>query len=157
MVGGREKQCDFNTTSTSSSALASAVCADWDIAPPLQNVRVDTQYVGIIEEQKQQIKELQEELAEFNRVRYTKFPTNASSGKNVLRSSKKVSMTPTDHINQQSVASYVREAIWPGKKMLPKSWSKWRDDKRSLCQMILKKVALPLAVDGKSYWGSMIL
>ena len=41
--------------------------------------------------------------------------------------------------------------------MLPKSWSKWRDDKRSLCQMILKKAALPLAVDGKSYWEAMIL
>jgi hypothetical protein len=68
MVGGHEKQIDSNTTSTSSSASASAVSADWDIAPPLQNVRVDTQYVGIIEEQKQQIKELQEELAEFNRV-----------------------------------------------------------------------------------------
>jgi hypothetical protein len=70
MVGGHEKQSDSNTTSTSSSALASAsaVCADWDIAPPLQNVRVDTQYVGIIEEQKQQIKQLQEELTEFNRV-----------------------------------------------------------------------------------------
>ena len=65
-------------------------------------------------------------------------------------------MTATDHINQQAVATYVREAIWPG-KMLPKSWSKWRDDKRSLCQMILKKVALPLAVDGKSYWEAMIL
>ncbi len=66
-------------------------------------------------------------------------------------------MTPTDDINQQAVASYVREAIWPGNKMLPKSWSKWRDDKRSLCQMILKKVALPLGVDGKSYWEAMIL
>jgi hypothetical protein len=43
------------------------------------------------------------------------------------------------------------------KKELPKSWSKWRDDKRSLCQMILKKVALPLAVDGNSYWKAMIL
>jgi hypothetical protein len=30
-------------------------------------------------------------------------------------------MTATDHINQQAVASYVREAIWPGNKMLPKS------------------------------------
>jgi hypothetical protein len=29
----------------------------------LQNVRVDTQYVGIIEEQKQEIRQLQEELA----------------------------------------------------------------------------------------------
>jgi hypothetical protein len=41
--------------------------------------------------------------------------------------------------------------------MLPKSWSKWRDDKRSLCQMILKKVASPVGVDGKSYWEAMIL
>jgi hypothetical protein len=133
------------------------VCADWDIAPLLQNVRVDTQYVWIIEEQKQQNKQLHKELAEFNCVRYRTLPANASRGKNVLRSSKKVSMTPTDHINQQAVASYVREAIWPGNKMLPKSWSRWRDDKRSLCQMILKKVALPLGVDGKSYWEAMIL
>jgi hypothetical protein len=51
MVGGHEKQSDSNTTSTSSSASASAVSADWDVAPPLQNVRVDTQYVEIIEEQ----------------------------------------------------------------------------------------------------------
>jgi hypothetical protein len=68
-----------------------------------------------------------------------------------LPTSKKMSMTATDHINQQAVASYVREALWPGTKMLPKSWSKWRNDKRSLCQMILKKVALPVDVDGKSY------
>ncbi len=66
-------------------------------------------------------------------------------------------MTLTDHINRQPVASYVREAIWPGNKMLPKSWSKWRDDKRSLCQMTLRKVSLPLGVDGKLYWEAMIL
>jgi hypothetical protein len=53
MVGGHEKSSDSNTTATFSSALASAVSEDWDIAPPLLNVRVDTQYVGIIEEQKQ--------------------------------------------------------------------------------------------------------
>jgi hypothetical protein len=70
MVGGDEKQIDPITTSTSSSASASVVSADWDVAPPLQNVRDDTQYVGIIEEQKQQVKELQEELTEFNRVQY---------------------------------------------------------------------------------------
>jgi hypothetical protein len=121
MVGGHEKLSYSNTTATSSSALASAVSADWDIAPPLQNVRVDTQYVGIIEEQKQQINKPQEELAEFNCVQYRILPSNASRGKNVLRSSKKVSMTPTDHINQQAVAFYVREAIWPGNKVLPKS------------------------------------
>ncbi len=74
--------------------------ADWDIAPPLQNVRVDTQYVGIIEEQKQKIKQLQEELAEINCVGYRTLPANASRGKNVLRTSKKMSMTATD-INKQ--------------------------------------------------------
>ncbi len=146
MVGGYEKQIDSKTTSTSSSASASTVSADWDIAPTLQNVRVDTQYVGIIEEQKQQIKQLQEELAEFNCVWFRTLPGNASRGGNVLMTSKKMSMTVADHINQQVVASYVREASWPGNKMLPKSWSKWRDDKRSLCQMILKKVALPVGV-----------
>jgi hypothetical protein len=62
MVGGHEKQSESNTTSTSSSvsALASAVSADWLIAPSLQNVKVDTQYVGTNEEQKQQIRQLQE-------------------------------------------------------------------------------------------------
>jgi hypothetical protein len=83
------------------------VSADWDISPPLQNGRVDTQYVGMIEEQKQQSKQLQEELAEFNCVRYRTLPEKSSRGKNVLSSSKKVSITPTDHINQQAVASYV--------------------------------------------------
>jgi hypothetical protein len=56
-------------------------------------------------------------------------PGNANRGEDVLMTSKKMSMTTTDHINQQAVASYVREAIWSGKKMLPKRWSKWRDDK----------------------------
>ncbi len=97
------------------------------------------------------MKQLQDELAEFNHVQYITLPANASREKNVLRTPKKMSMTTTDHINQQAAASYVREAIWPGNKILPKSWSKWRDDKRSLCQMVLKKVALLVGVDGKSY------
>jgi hypothetical protein len=60
MVGGHAKQSESNTTSTSlsSSASASAVSADWLIAPSLRNVRVDSQYVGINEEQKQQIRKL---------------------------------------------------------------------------------------------------
>ncbi len=99
MVGGHKKQSDSNTTSTSSSASALAVSADWNTAPPLQNVRVDTQYVGINEEQKQQIKELKEELAELNCVGYRTLPGNASRGKNVLRTSKRMSMKATDHIN----------------------------------------------------------
>ncbi len=68
VMGGYEKQSESNTTSTSSSASASAMSADWLIAPPLRNVRVDTQCVEIVEEQKQHTRQLQEELAEFNCV-----------------------------------------------------------------------------------------
>jgi hypothetical protein len=101
MVGGHKKQSESDTTPTSSSSsvLASVVSTDWNIAPPLQNGRVDTHYVGITEEQKQQIKQLQEELAEFHPVQYRILPANSNRGKNVLKSSKKVIMTPTDHIN----------------------------------------------------------
>jgi hypothetical protein len=43
-------------------------------------------------------------------------PAIATRVRNVLRPSKKVSMTPIDHINQQIVATNVREAVWPGNK-----------------------------------------
>ena len=66
-------------------------------------------------------------------------------------------MTTMDQINQQIIASYLREAVWPTYKMLPKSCSKWRDDKRSLYQMILNKVAVPVGVDPKSYCDTMLL
>ncbi len=80
---------------------------------------------------------LTDQLSDFNPVQYRTLPVNSSLGKNVIQTAKKVSMTNTDQINQQTIASYLWEAIWPTYKMLPKSWSKWRDDKRSLCQMIL--------------------
>ncbi len=66
-------------------------------------------------------------------------------------------MTTTSQINQQTIASSLREAVPPTYKMLPKSWNKLRDDKRSLCQMILNKVAGLVGVDSKSYWEAMIL
>ena len=66
-------------------------------------------------------------------------------------------MTSTDQINQQTVGSFVHEVIWPCNKMLPKKWSQWREEKDSLCQMILCKVAIPIGVDKKSYWESLLL
>jgi hypothetical protein len=41
------------TQPTAMLSLASGVFADWDCTRPLQNVCVDTQYIGVIEEQKQ--------------------------------------------------------------------------------------------------------
>ncbi len=66
-------------------------------------------------------------------------------------------MTTMDQINQQTIASYLWEDVWPTYKMLPKSWSVWRDDKRSVCQMILNKVAVPVGVDHMSYCDAMLL
>ncbi len=62
-----------------------------------------------------------------------------------------------DQINQQTIALYLWEAVWPTYKMLPKNWSKWRDDKRSLSQMILNKGPVPVCVDPKSYWEATLL
>jgi hypothetical protein len=62
MVGGHDKQSDSNTTATSSSASAFAVSADWGIAPPLLNVRVDTQYVEVIEEQNNKLNHFRKNL-----------------------------------------------------------------------------------------------
>ncbi len=151
--------CDSDTAGNSSSASGrseSRLSWSWDVIPPLQIVSVGTSFHTLIEEQKK-IQFLTDQLSDFNRVQYRTLPVNSSQGKNVIRTAKKVSMTTMDQINQQTVASYLWKAIWPTYKMLPKSWSKWRNDKRSLCQMILNKVAVPVCVDLKSYWEAMLL
>jgi hypothetical protein len=135
---------DSDTAANSSSASGrseSGLSGSWDVIP----------------RQRWSIISLTDQLSDFNRVRYRTLPVNSSWEKTVIRTAKKVSMTTTDQINQQTVASYLWEVVWPTYKMLPKSWSNWRDDKRSLCQMILNKVAVPVGVDPKSYWEAMLL
>ncbi len=121
-----------------------------------KNVSIGASFNTFIEEQ-QKIQFLTDQLSDFNRVQYRTFLVNSGRLKNVIRTAKKVSMTTMNQINQQTVASYLREAIWPTYKMLPKSWSKLRDDKISLCQLILNKVAVPVGVDPKSYCDAMLL
>ena len=130
------------SSSSGSSYLAGA---------PLRSVHFDPSNVGVIEKQQQKIKHLQEHLAEFNRVRYRTLPASASRGKNVVQTLKRVSLTATNQINQHAMASYLWEAIWSLNKILPTKWSKWMEDKNSLCQTILRKVVIPVDVDGKSY------
>jgi hypothetical protein len=60
------------TSSFGSSYLAGA---------PLRSVHFDPSNAGVIEEQQQKIKHLQEQLAEFNPHRYQTLPANASRGK----------------------------------------------------------------------------
>jgi hypothetical protein len=152
-------RCDSDTAANSSSASGrsdSGLSGSWDIIPPLRNVSIGASFNTLIE-QKKQIKFLTDHLSDFNPEQYRTLPVNSSRGKNVIQTAKKVSMTTMDQIIWQTNASYLQEAVWPTYKMLPKNWSKWRDDKRSLCQIILNKVAVPIGVDPKSYWEAMLL
>jgi hypothetical protein len=104
---------DSDSAGNSSSASGrseSGLSGSWDVIPPLQNVSVEPSFHTSIEEQKK-IQFLTDQLSDFNRVRYRTLPVNSSLGKNVIRTAKKVSMTTTDQINQQTVASYLREAV----------------------------------------------
>ncbi len=128
--------CDSDTAANSSSASGrseSGLSGSWDVIQPLRNVSVGASFNTFNEEQKKKIQFLTDQLSDFNPVGYRTLPVNSSRKKNVIRTAKKVSMTTMDQINQRTVASYLREAVWPTYKMLPKSWSKWRNDKRSLC------------------------
>ncbi len=144
-----DKAANFSLASGRSE---SGLSGSWDVIQPLQNVSLGAPFNTFIEEQQNT-----DQLSDFKRVQYRTLLVNSSWLKNVIRTAKKVSMYTTNQINQQTVASYLWEAIWPTYKMLLKSWSKWRDDKRSLCQMILNKVAVPVGVDPKSYCDAMLL
>jgi hypothetical protein len=99
---------DSDTAGNSSSASGrseSGLSESWDVIPPLRNVSVGTSFHTLIEEQNKQIQFLTDQLSDFNHVRYRTLPVNSSQGKNVIRTAKKVSMTTTDQINKQTVAS----------------------------------------------------
>jgi len=87
-------------------------------------------------ELRQRIQALEAQIIEYNKSKYDKISTNEQRGKNILQKSKHT-LTTQDQINQGVVAAFLRESVWPRNKILPKNWTKWRDDKNSLCQMIL--------------------
>ena len=95
-------------------------------------------------------------VIECNKSKYGKISTHRQRGKNMLQKSKQ-SLLTQDLINQGVVAVFLRESVWPQTKLLPKNWTKWREDKNSLCQMILKKVSVPVSIEGRMYWDSMLL
>jgi hypothetical protein len=112
---------------------------------------------NIVELQQQKIRELEATIEEINRERYCIVLSSGAQGKNHTRTAKKISMTTQDQINQQAVSCFLRELIWSSQKILPKNWTKYRDDSNSLCQLILRKISTPRGVDRKTYWEGMLL
>ena len=107
-------------------------------------------------ELRQRIQALESQIIEYNKSKYDKMSTNGQRGKNILQKSKHT-LSTQDQINQGVVAEFLRESVWPRTKILPKNWTKWRDDKNCFCQMILKKVSVPVGIEGRMYWDSMLL
>ena len=154
-MANRNKTNDYDSATHATSCSGASYSSSR--SAPVSNVNINASMARMVEAQQEKIRQLQQQLAEVNRAKYKTTSSNECRGKNFIRISKKVSMTATDQINQQTVASYLREAVWPSNKMLPKKWSQWREERNSMCQMILRKVAIPVGVDKRSYWESMIL
>jgi hypothetical protein len=106
-------------------------------------------------ELRQRIQALEAQIIEYNKSKYDKISTNRQRGKNILQKSKHT-LSTQNQINQGVVAAFLCELVWPRTKMLPKNWTKWREDKNSLCQMMLKKVSVPVGIEGKIYWDLML-
>ncbi len=107
-------------------------------------------------ELRQRIQALEAQIIEYNKSKYDKISTNRQRGKNILQKSKHT-LSTQDQINQGVVAAFLRESVWPTTKILPKNWTKRREDKNSLCRMILKKVSVPVGIEGRMYWDLMLL
>ena len=107
--------------------------------------------------QQQKIREVEATIEEINHERYCNVLSSGAQGKNHMQTAKKLTMTTENQINQQLVSCFLCQSIWSLQKILPKNWTKYRDDSNSLCQLILCKISTPHGVDQKTYWESMLL
>jgi hypothetical protein len=74
---------DYSETSTHTTSSSGS---SYSAAAPLRNVQFDPSNAGVIEDSNKKLNtsRLQEQLVEFNRVRYRTLPANASGGKNIV-------------------------------------------------------------------------
>jgi hypothetical protein len=105
---------------------------------------------------KQRIQALEAQIIDCNKSKYGKITMYGQRGKNILQKSRNT-LSTQDLINQGVVVEFLCESVRPRTNLLPKNWAKWREDRNSLCQMILKKVSVPAGIDGRMYWDSMLL
>jgi hypothetical protein len=78
-------------------------------------------------ELQQRIRDLDAQIIECNKSKYGKISSYGQRGKNILRKSKHT-LSTQDLINQGVVAAFLGESVWPCTKLLPKNWTKWREE-----------------------------
>ena len=107
----------------------------------------------------QQIQQLQQGLLEINAPYLARMPKSQMGikGKNDARMNRKNNLSATDAWNARVISNYIRETIWPTYKILPKLWSRWMVDERSLSYQVMQKITLPPGTDGKEYWENMLV
>ena len=70
-------------------------------------------------ELQQRIRDLEAQIIACNKSRYGRISSYGQRGKNILRKSKHT-LSTQDLINQGVVAAFLREAVWPRTKLLPR-------------------------------------
>jgi hypothetical protein len=78
-------------------------------------------------------------------------------GKNDTRQGKKTKMSPIDTWNANILSNFLCDSIWPTNKILPKKWTHWVNDNRSLSQKVIAKVTIPQGVSPQEYWERMLV
>jgi hypothetical protein len=73
---------EYSETSTHTTSLSGS---SYSARAPLRNVHFYPSNAAVIEDRQQKSKHLQEQLTEFNHVRYRTLPANESRGKNVVK------------------------------------------------------------------------
>jgi hypothetical protein len=149
---------DTSTPTTASTGVSTLGKSSFRTPRPNNNFTMQER--SLIAEQQREIDDLRQKLEESNCERYRnlqKTNQRVGSGKNMVRDSKKVSMTGTDSLNQYTLSTYLRENVWPYQKMLPPKWDKYRTDKKSMSQILAKKAPAPPGVDRRKYWEGMLL
>jgi len=81
-------------------------------------------------ELKRRIQALEAHIIDCNKSKYGKITMYGQRGTNILRESR-TTLSTQDLINQGVVVAFLRESVWPRTKLLPKKWTKWREDRNS--------------------------
>ena len=78
-------------------------------------------------------------------------------GEDDTRQGKKTKMSPIDTWNARVLSNFLRNSIWPTNKILPKKWTNWVNDNRSLSQKVIAKVTIPQGILPQEYWERMLV
>jgi hypothetical protein len=101
----------------------------------------------------EELRERQKKIDEENEALKEMLGSGVARGKGKNKVREKKKLTPLDRNNLQDVNHYLKQVIWPNVKILPRKWSCWSANKKSLCQRVMAQVTCPACIDPKLYWN----